>query len=578
MMDSPDEGNSGSAFEFVAVDESTTSNEQPVAQVSSSAQRKRRKSPVKTRTVPPKVPSTFRFRNLPVQQENMINDDFEPAPNSFAFVPTFRLVDLNMMAKLLWCEDCASPVSLRFCVDDKQKLYNSELKVLCHLCTKVIKVPLTRLGDTGSLDAYKQQATIMNHIMEQNSDTVNRCNELNRTLATMVPEPAPDTQIAQIKLDSPDYSMQDSEDDFEEYESSPSPESPETIIKYEEEAPQEPVLTRTGRLVKRTTKFGASRYHLIDSEEEKGEVGEVPMEVEENWSPAESDEHDSDEDEFWAPGDEEWDLEKLPRGGQEKCLYCDEEFSLMKKCIAHMKKCHPEFLQRKCPICNIQFKTWKKFKYHYPTHQSSKLKLCAYCGEMVYIRSYKVHIAKHTQERNYKCPHCPSVFLTSSGLNGHKQLHRPAMTCDLCLKVFNKKPRLVQHMTIHVKGKKYKCDICRAEFLHKDNRNTHRKNNHNYVCLICFRQFNCHPDEVQSHAENEHSEAEQEANRVNGLLYERITRFQCTECKVYKPSNQQLQIHLRKVHNRVIETPEGNKNKGRKKKIRVTEEEPKTAE
>jgi len=76
------------------------------------------------------------------------------------FTPCFRLVDLDVLAQCLWCNHCQQPLSLKNCIKDCIKAFCSFLHVKCNKCASVHKVPLTRVTDEGSFEAYSSDVNI----------------------------------------------------------------------------------------------------------------------------------------------------------------------------------------------------------------------------------------------------------------------------------------------------------------------------------------------------------------------------------------------------------------------------------
>ncbi|XP_065337532.1 uncharacterized protein LOC135937994 [Cloeon dipterum] len=159
--------------------------------------KRKRKSPIRYRPVygqklPKKVSivqdPAERGQNADAQEETDKDQtvEEEPPPDWYQFNPNFRLVDLNLMAKKLWCEPCSEPLSLRNCVEDKQRLYNSEIRVKCHKCSETVEFPLTWLSPTGSLSAYRRPGN-MNNTSQRNRKLGSKCSELNEALGFKFP-------------------------------------------------------------------------------------------------------------------------------------------------------------------------------------------------------------------------------------------------------------------------------------------------------------------------------------------------------------------------------------------------------
>jgi len=93
--------------------------------------------------------------------------------------PTLRLVDLNLLAKILWCQQCCLPLSLRKAVLDKYNMYKSELHIKCLGCSEVKVVPLTLLGPDGNCGAY-QKVLRIRYAKQDLKVMTDKCLEANK--------------------------------------------------------------------------------------------------------------------------------------------------------------------------------------------------------------------------------------------------------------------------------------------------------------------------------------------------------------------------------------------------------------
>jgi hypothetical protein len=58
----------------------------------------------------------------------------QPLIQAFHFSNPLCLVNLNLLAKALWCNECDLPLSLRSCVEEKSWQDSTFLKINCHQC------------------------------------------------------------------------------------------------------------------------------------------------------------------------------------------------------------------------------------------------------------------------------------------------------------------------------------------------------------------------------------------------------------------------------------------------------------
>jgi len=230
-----------------------------------------------------------------------------------------------------------------------------------------------------------------------------------------------------------------------------------------------------------------------------------------------------------------------------KCFYCQEEFHSRTAATSHMTKDHPDYLKLKCGHCKKKFATKLRFNFHMRyNHNPAKARICPQCGKMC-ANPYALnsHMKSHISEKDAStpCPVCHRLFKSKEHLNRHKHTHDPPVVCHFCDKKYSKKQYLAGHMYLHVSNKTYDCDYCGAQFVRNANRKIHMKNNHNFVCLVCYGKFNLMED-VRNHCEKEHSQEEIEASKLNGVPFEKVTLFQCNHCFQYLSSKRSLDVHL----------------------------------
>jgi hypothetical protein len=95
------------------------------------------------------------------------------------FTPCFRLVDLDVLAQCLWCDHCQQPLSLKNCIKDHYSAFHSFLLVKCYACPSVYKIPLSRVTDEGSYEAYASDEIISSKINALGSQCATLKKKLN---------------------------------------------------------------------------------------------------------------------------------------------------------------------------------------------------------------------------------------------------------------------------------------------------------------------------------------------------------------------------------------------------------------
>lgn len=87
----------------------------------------------------------------------------------------------------------------------------------------------------------------------------------------------------------------------------------------------------------------------------------------------------------------------------------------------------------------------------------------------------------HSDERPYKCPHCPKAFKTSVQLAGHKNSHTKPFSCPHCNRPFASLYAVKAHMETHLRSSqtlKHRCPVCGAIYARVFALKDHMKEQH----------------------------------------------------------------------------------------------------
>lgn len=210
-----------------------------------------------------------------------------------------------------------------------------------------------------------------------------------------------------------------------------------------------------------------------------------------------------------------------------ECTFCDKK--LRPNLLSYHIYCDPSIPRPfQCDICAKGFRTNDHFRYHMTTHATgssfscnscektfrNKITLnshvrqfhsglkpshtCPTCNKPFFsLAKYKIHIAVHTDELPYVCPHCTSRFRLKENLTKHITVtHSDARPfyCSVCSVGFKRNGAYKQHMRrIHPDGGSAEvvgfCKQCGKGFSHytllRRHEKSHQTNGVEYRCRIC---------------------------------------------------------------------------------------------
>lgn len=176
-----------------------------------------------------------------------------------------------------------------------------------------------------------------------------------------------------------------------------------------------------------------------------------------------------------------------------ECPKCGKSYNTKGFFLRHVRLCLEDLLDPHpirsniektcfCDKCGKGYSTPGGLRVHNRfVHGNAKPHVCKYCNKQFTAPSYlKVHMVKHTGEKNFKC--------------------------DLCNRKFVSKEALLYHTRRHTGDKPYSCTLCDERFVNASARAEHIKFKHvgpTLMCEICSRKFFT-PSFLKQHIKKHH--------------------------------------------------------------------------
>ena len=160
-----------------------------------------------------------------------------------------------------------------------------------------------------------------------------------------------------------------------------------------------------------------------------------------------------------------------------------------------------------------------------PLKLANLRKQCVVCTHNV-----KEHTENHYTLHTLSCEICEQIDFVSR--------HSYALICHVCLKKFDRKHTLEDHLKKHSSQNPYCCDICNCGFSSRFNLKRHLSESHQeagkiYFCCQCEAKFGVQRS-LDSHTREKHNE---------------VTHFKCDICENSYTRDSSLKRHKRITHN-----------------------------
>ncbi|CAL8097952.1 unnamed protein product [Orchesella dallaii] len=204
-------------------------------------------------------------------------------------------------------------------------------------------------------------------------------------------------------------------------------------------------------------------------------------------------------------------LETYPQTINRECLFCNKNLHIVSNLYTHLRR-HLGERPNTCSKCELEFSTKTGLNSHKTVHG----------------------------ERVFTCDECPASFRNRNALLNHTRcvhLKERRYKCNICSSTFGEARTLKSHIKSHLNEKHYQCDKCKKRFSSKQGLDFHRRQHAtrgNYPCSKCKRIF-INEEGVKSHFLRKHGKPEERP-------------FPCLFCEERWCTNKDLEQHLRVNH------------------------------
>ncbi|XP_022818915.1 zinc finger and SCAN domain-containing protein 12-like isoform X5 [Spodoptera litura] len=170
--------------------------------------------------------------------------------------------------------------------------------------------------------------------------------------------------------------------------------------------------------------------------------------------------------------------------GSFPCENCDKIFRSSNARNEHQANVHMKVKRHRCPHCSEAFRNYFQRNKHIAAVHGLKLKefKCTMCPKVFTISGkLGVHIrAVHLKLKRYSCDVCDWKFYSKSELKDHMVKHggERKYQCSICKKAYARKYTLSEHMRIHANDRRFVCTICGRSFIQNCSLKHHMKIHH----------------------------------------------------------------------------------------------------
>ncbi|KAL9881118.1 zinc finger Y-chromosomal protein-like [Glossina fuscipes fuscipes] len=171
------------------------------------------------------------------------------------------------------------------------------------------------------------------------------------------------------------------------------------------------------------------------------------------------------------------------QGSDFSCHVCNKKYNNSNNLRRHIESIHENIYFFVCDVCGKQFKSKGSFERHCREHQGiiEPPLQCPLC--LVWLKnrhSLRLHELNHNKKPT-PCNICGKNFKTINSLRRHKAYWHGMeknLRCTFCDKIFRQERNLKEHIAIHTGDQLYACPHCHKESRSKSNMYVHIKRQH----------------------------------------------------------------------------------------------------
>lgn len=195
------------------------------------------------------------------------------------------------------------------------------------------------------------------------------------------------------------------------------------------------------------------------------------------------------------------------------CDICDAKYITQSHLKRHTRSSHQiqtdDKIKCQHESCGKEFTSTTSMKRHYKIrHVKGKIYSCNECDEKFYRKNQlKQHSTKHTGIFPYYCPTCGKGSINLKQHEHHMVGHKTHQ-CSICGEILQKWSQLLDHKKAK-HSKKYQCDVCKLQFSHRSNMDSHKKihseNKDVFLCTVSgCNKFYFHTKNLRAHVRAKH--------------------------------------------------------------------------